>query len=107
MAEHSKQFIYVLKLVPRLHIPDNWTERDNEAAEAHFKALQGLLKDGKLVLAGRTLESEETTFGIVILQTVDEEEARRLMENDPAVKGGIMTAELHPYHVALMSNEPV
>lgn len=102
MAEDREQFIYVLRLVPRLHDSENWTEQDNQTVERHFKALQDLQKEGKLILAGRTLESEKETFGIVILQVADEKEARRLMENDPAVKGGVMTATLHPYRVALM-----
>ncbi|HET7579849.1 MAG TPA: YciI family protein [Bacillales bacterium] len=103
MFDPSPQFIYTLKLVPRLHDPENWTERDNEAVEEHFKALHVLQKEEKLILAGRTLESEEKTFGIVILQVDNEEEARHLMKKDPAVKEGTMTAELHPYRVALMS----
>jgi len=36
------------------------------------------------------------------LEAESETEARYLMENDPAVKNGIMTAELHPYRIALM-----
>ncbi|NLL89375.1 MAG: hypothetical protein GX228_10760 [Firmicutes bacterium] len=40
-------------------------------------------------------------FGVVIFEADSEEEARFLMETDPAVEEGIMTAELFPYRVAL------
>lgn len=41
-------------------------------------------------------------MGIVILEVDSEEEARELMENDPAVKEGVMEATLFPYRVALI-----
>lgn len=98
----SKQFIYVLKLVPYLYDENNWTDKEEEIVDRHFKYLQELLSDGKLVLAGRTLNNNETTFGIVIFEAETEEEAQNIMKSDPAVAAEIMTAELHPYRVALI-----
>lgn len=103
----SKQYIYVLKLIPELLKEDNWTEKENEIVARHFKVLQNLQGDGKLILAGRTLDMDQNSFGIVILKANDDEEARRLMENDPAVKEGIMIAKLHPYRVALISEDNI
>jgi hypothetical protein len=54
-----------------------------------------------VILAGRTLEPGEKTFGIVIFEATDEEAARAFMNGDPAVTGKIMSAQLHPYQVAL------
>jgi uncharacterized protein len=93
-----------LKLIPRLLDQDAWTEEENNIVERHFIKLQGLLREGKLVLAGRTLNMDTKGCGIVILEAETEEEAKLLMENDPAVKEGIMTAELFPYRVALIRN---
>ena len=45
---------------------------------------------------------ESFGFGIVILEVNSEEEAIALMEDDPAVKEGIMTATIFPYRVALL-----
>lgn len=95
------QFLYKLKLIPRLLDEANWTDDDNNLVYEHFKVLQVLLKENILILAGKTDNLDETTFGLVILQVESEEAARTIMENDPTVKGGIMTAELHPYSVAL------
>lgn len=102
MGNHKNQFIYVLKLIPALLNEDNWTEREEKIVDRHFTKLQVLLKEGKLVLAGKTIGIDEKTFGIVILEVESEEEALAIMKNDPAVAEGIMKAELFPYKVALM-----
>lgn len=103
MANEKKQFIYVLKLIPTLYQPENWTEKEEDIVSRHFVKLQGLLREGKLILAGKTSGIEdENTFGIVILEVESEKEALAIMNNDPAVSAGIMTAELFPYQVALI-----
>jgi uncharacterized protein YciI len=102
MDNGKKQFIYVLRLIPRLIDENNWTSYEEEIVDRHFKMLQDLLKKGKLILAGKTSAMDEKTFGIVILETESEEEVREIMYNDPAVANRIMTAELFPYRVALI-----
>ena len=103
MTNPTKQFIYVLKLIPALYHPQNWTEKEEEIVSRHFAKLQELLGEGKLILAGKTAGiDDEKTFGIVILEVESEDEALAIMENDPAVAAGIMTAQFFPYHVALI-----
>ncbi len=107
MAEgvaEKQQYIYVLKLIPRLNgaPAEAWTDADNKIVETHFHRLQKLLSEGKLILAGRTLNEDDTAFGIVILEVDSEDEARSLMDTDPAVSGAVMTAELYPYRAALL-----
>lgn len=99
----KRQFIYVLRLIPRLLKDKNWTERDNQVVGRHFKRLQQLQKDGKLILAGRTLTTDASGMGIVILQVDTEAEAKEIMASDDAVKEKIMTASLYPFSVALLS----
>jgi uncharacterized protein YciI len=99
----EKQFIYVLKLVPRLLIEKNWTDQDGQIVSRHFRRLQQLHKEGKVILAGRTLnDSDASQFGVVILKVNSESEARKIMEEDDAVKEKIMTAQLFPFSVALI-----
>ena len=99
--DRLKQFIYVVRLVPRLHEEKAWTPQDRDMVMRHFERLKAAAEHGPVILAGRTEESAEKTFGIVIFEAPDAVAARSFMENDPAVKGGIMTAELHPYMVAV------
>ncbi|HYK72967.1 MAG TPA: YciI family protein, partial [Pseudoneobacillus sp.] len=82
-----EQFLYKLKLIPELLDEANWTEKENQLVMEHFQTLQSLLQENKLIMAGRTMNMDETTFGIVILQVENEEAARTIMENDPTVKG--------------------
>jgi len=101
-----KQFIYVLRLVPRLYDDKNWTKDDNAALERHFARLKHAIETGELILAGRTRETGDKTFGIAVFQAPDEGAARQFMESDPAVVAGLMTAELHPFAVALERKNP-
>jgi uncharacterized protein len=100
-APKAKQFIYVLRVVPRLHDDSAWTDADKKMASTHFAHLKAATAEGKVILAGRTLEPGNKTFGLVIFEAADEAAARDFMNSDPAVAGKIMTAELHPYSIAL------
>jgi uncharacterized protein YciI len=67
--------------------------------DQHFEYLKKALIEGKLSLAGRCVNGE---FGIVIFRAKSEKQANEFMKNDPAVKKGIMTAELHSFRIALI-----
>jgi uncharacterized protein YciI len=101
-----KQFIYVLRLVPRLYSDAAWTQEDKMALDRHFARFQHAIETGELILAGRTREPGDKTFGIAIFEANDETGARKFMESDPAVVAGLMTAELHPFSVALQRKTP-
>jgi uncharacterized protein YciI len=105
-AGKPKQFIYVLRLVPRLHADSAWTKEDKAVLERHFVRFQEAIKSGQLILAGRTSEPGDKTFGIAIFEATDEDAARKFMQDDPVVSGGLMTAELHPFAVALERKNP-
>jgi uncharacterized protein len=101
-----KQFIYVLHLVPRLHSDSNWTKEDNTVLERHLSRFKEAIKSGQLILAGRTQEPGDRTFGIAIFEAADEAAARAFVQGDPAVAGGLMMAELHPFNVVLQRKNP-
>jgi uncharacterized protein YciI len=105
-SDKPKQFIYVLHLVPRLHDDKAWTEQDKAAVERHFNRFKTAVESGEVILVGRTEEPGEKTFGIAIFQAADETAARLFMNEDPAVAGGQMTAELHPFRIALERKNP-
>ncbi len=100
-AAKPQQYLYVLRLAPRLHDDNAWTEADNAAVSRHFQHLKAATAAGRVILAGRTTESGDKTMGLVIFEAADDDEARRFMESDPSVIAGVMTATLHPYAVAL------
>jgi len=97
-----KQYIYVLRPAQRLHDSKAWTKQDNDAVAKHFARLQEATKQGKVILAGRTDEPLDKTFGLVLFEAENDEAARQFMETDPTIIAGVMSATLHPYSVALL-----
>jgi uncharacterized protein YciI len=79
------------------------TELEAAIVGEHFRHLQKLTADGVVLMAGRTLNTDARTMGIVVFVAASETEAAALMQNDPAVKQGVMTAEVFPFGVALWS----
>lgn len=57
------------------------------------------MDENKLVLAGPTLNGD---FGIVIFEAENEEEAKNIMRNDPAVMKKVVTSELYPFRISLL-----
>lgn len=101
LAPKPKQWLYVLRLTPRLHDDKAWTDADKQAGAAHFAHLKAATAAGSVILAGRTMEAGDKTMGLVIFEAADEPAARTFMQSDPAIASGMMTATLHPYSVAL------
>jgi uncharacterized protein YciI len=64
--------------------------------EAHHDYIEGLRRKDKLGAAGAT-ESDSDLLGVVIFKRIDFEEARRLMEQDPAVKSGFLAVDYHKW----------
>ena len=82
---------------------DGGTEDEEALIGQHFRYLKRLTEEGTAILMGRTQESLEKTFGIVIFVAPSESEATKLMKEDPAVKHGVMSAELFHFKIALFN----
>lgn len=96
------QYLYFLKPTRLGMVTDGPTPEEAETVSRHFAYLKDLTEKGVMILVGRTQNTDESTFGIAIFEAEDEPAARTIMENDPAVAGGVMSAKLYPYKVALM-----
>lgn len=99
----TMQFLYRIQPARLAMLSDGPTASEEAAVGEHFAYLQDLLAKGSLLMAGRTLTTDESSFGVVVFQADSESGARELMGNDPAVRSGVMRAELFPYRVALWS----
>ena len=97
------QYLYRLRPARQAMLTEGPTEAESAAIEAHFAYLQALVAAGALILAGRTLNSDATTFGVAIFSAPDPESAEATMSDDPAVAAGVMSAELFPFHTALIA----
>lgn len=93
------QWIY--RIVPtRPEMVAAATDEESAIIAEHFGYLQALKSAGILILAGRT-QVDEGTWGITIFEAPDEASARAVMQTDPAVSTGVMSATLYPYAVAV------
>lgn len=102
-----QEYLYRIVATRPAMLTEGPTPTEADIMSRHFSYLQELLARGTLILAGRTLNTDETTMGIAVFKAESEEAAREIMNNDPAVKEGVMHATLFPYRVALISEANV
>ncbi|HEX5914982.1 MAG TPA: YciI family protein [Rubrobacter sp.] len=76
------------------------TDEESEVVGRHFNYLQGLLGEGRLIMAGPCIDGKGP--GIIVFEAADGDEARATMEADPAVVAGVFSAELHPFRASLL-----
>ena len=96
-----QEFLYKLQLVRGDMLRTGPTEREQAVVAEHLAYLQDLTAKGVIILVGRTLTTDENTMGLAIFRAESEEAARQVMNGDPAVKKGVMTATLYPFKIVL------
>jgi uncharacterized protein YciI len=106
MPAESTTFLYKIQPVRPEMLTDGATPEEEQIISEHFAYLKDLTNKGVVFLAGRTLNTDPTSFGIVIFTASSEQAARQIMHNDPAVKQKVMRAELYPYRIALLGAPP-
>jgi uncharacterized protein YciI len=95
----THEWIYFIH-PPREDFAATMTDEERAVWDRHFDRLQRLLAEGTLILAGPTLGRVNT--GIVVIEAQDEDAARTLMEEDPAISSGFARAELRPFRASLL-----
>jgi uncharacterized protein len=100
--EAMMQFLYRIRPTRANMLAEGPTEREAQVVGEHFAYLKALVEAGTVLMAGRTTQVDGT-WGIVIFVAPSEPAADALMRDDPAVREGVMTAELFPFRVALWS----
>jgi uncharacterized protein YciI len=92
-------WLVVLRPV-REEMPFEPTEEESRIVSAHYAYLEQLRAEGRLVLAGPSALPGDT-FGLGIFEQDDRAEVEAIVAADPAVTGGIMTAEIRPYRISV------
>ncbi len=105
MNKALPEFIYVLRAVRTEMLTRGPTANEARILGQHFHYLEELRQRGRLVLAGRTTTNNSETFGIAIFRAESSAAAAELMNGDPAVRKGLMTAELFPFSIALLAGQ--
>jgi uncharacterized protein len=80
-----------------------WTPGDTPEArklqEEHMANIRRMGEAGKLVIAGPFTDNGDLR-GLYVFRAATPEEAKALVESDPAVKAGHLRFELHPWFAA-------
>jgi len=92
-------WLVVLRPV-REEMPFDPTDEESRIVSEHYAYLQQLRAEGRLVLAGPSALPGDT-FGLGIFDQDDRAEVEAIVAADPAVTGGIMTAEIRPYRISV------
>jgi uncharacterized protein len=93
------QFLYRLTPVRFEMVTVGPTPEEQAIVSEHFAHLEALTGQGVMLLVGRTQDNSPRTFGIAIFQAESEEQAQAIMH--PAVRQGVMHAELFSFRIAL------
>jgi uncharacterized protein YciI len=96
------QFLYRIQPVRSGFLTRGATEDESRIVKEHFLYVKKLTEDSVVFLAGRTTNTDTSSFGIVKLDAESEEAARKIMNDDPAVKDRVFRAELFPYSNSLI-----
>jgi uncharacterized protein len=98
------QFLYILSLNPQYHDLKNWTEQTNETMGLHFNYLKKKFEEGVMKHVGRTdLDfGHEDLHGYAVFEAENEGAAQKIMNDDPAVANGLMSAKLLPYRIVFL-----
>lgn len=96
--------LYLLRIQPvrPAMLTEGPTEWEAAMVAQHFAYLEKLTEQGVVKLAGRTLTTDYSSYGIILFAAADAAAAGALVENDPAIKNRVMRAEFHPFRIALL-----
>ena len=93
---------FFFKLIPpRPTFAMDMTPAEGALMQQHAAYLAEQQPSGKIVLVGPVLNPRDT-FGLAILEMDSAEQAHAFGENDPSVKAGLNTFEVHPFHLAYL-----
>ena len=89
--------MYVLVLLKTGPVTLDKQQTDSLFA-GHMSNMGVLVEKGKLLVAGPLKKNEQNYRGIFILNVPTIEEARTLLQTDPAVKAGLLDADLYNWY---------
>jgi len=111
-ATARKHYVYFLRPA-RAGFFKQPTPDEEKAMSEHVRYIKQLLAEGRLVLAGpafdppqypednpRAIALEMPTPGVAVFEAENDDEARRILEGDPAVKSGVFKGRVNPFKLA-------
>ena len=98
----AQKLCFFMKLIPpRTTFPGDITPAEAKLMQQHEEYWEAQFATGSVLIIGPVLDPKGA-FGMAVLETATEEEARTLAMNDPSVKAGLNKVEISPMNVFLM-----
>ena len=91
-----KAYVLVILKTGKIKIQDK--KMNDSLFAGHLQNISRLANAGKLVVAGPVEENDEHFEGIFILNVKTIAEATNLLQTDPAIKAGLLDAELYGWY---------
>ena len=103
-----KQYVLVILKTGPNDATVKGKEREDIFA-GHFANIGRLADEGKLAVAGPFGKNDKSFRGLYIFNVTTVEEAQKLTQMDPAVKAGILVADMTPWYgsAALMATNEI
>jgi uncharacterized protein len=98
--EKRSTFIYMIRPT-RPGFVEEMLPEEEEAMRAHSAYLDRLVEETKFYLIGPCLDR---AFGVSIFEAESLEVACEMVAHDPAVERGVVSAEVHPFHISYWGN---
>ena len=100
-------YIYRIQPVRPEMLSEGPTAEETRLTSEHFEYLKGLMEEGVLILAGRTLNDDYSAFGLGIFNARDDEHMCQIVAADPGVAQKLFRAEWYPCRIALHAPENI
>ncbi len=97
----SAEFICFLHAARPAMLTVGPTPAESDLVSHHFSYFEDLVKQGVMILAGRPWMPDPRTFGVAIVRAANQAAAEAMMAADPAVREGVIQAEVYPFEVML------
>ncbi|HKN74526.1 MAG TPA: YciI family protein [Candidatus Acidoferrum sp.] len=83
---------------PRPTFPMDITPDEKLLMQEHARYTREIFDAGKILIYGPVM-GREGAFGMAVFEMPEEADVRLVLENDPTVRAGLNTFEIHPMRV--------
>jgi uncharacterized protein YciI len=93
----ESKFVGVFKVTRLDFVTKGPKPEEMAVVRAHLEYWQTQINQGVCLLAGHTLNADETAFGLAVIHADSEAAAKKILEDDPMVRAGIITVTVFPF----------
>lgn len=98
-------YVYKLKLNQKYHDMANWDDKVQGILKDHADYLHTGVKMERVIFVGRTDTELKDNFGLAVFKADNLEQAKAFMSADPVIVNEIMSAEVYPFKLLMVTDE--